>query len=741
MKIVPELASLRAASPLALEKWGGAECTVNRVNDQWFDQLKATGHEDRPGDFDAIAGLGLDALRLPVLWERVWPDRSLAPDWSWSDHACAALERAGIRPIAGLVHHGSGPAETSLVDPGFAPGLAEYAGLVAERYPAIVDWTPVNEPLTTARFSALYGIWYPHARDERQFWTALVNQINATRLAMRAIRTVVPAARLIQTEDLGRTFATAGLAGQAAFNNQRRWMTWDLLCGMVDAAHPLWPRLCDFGLQEQLETIAADPCPPDIIGINHYLTSDRLLDERLADYPDQPAGGDEHHRYCDVGAIRVLDPPPGGLKTAIEEAWTRYGRPIALTEVHNGCTREEQVRWFEQAWQLAIRARKDGIDIRAVTAWALFGNSGWSSLLTRQSPYEVGVFDASSGTLRETALTSAIRCPGTNPQAAAGHGWWERHTRLLYRPKARPAPIAEHRLVIAAPASKRRPVLILGATGTLGMALAAECRLRDIPHVLTGRERINLLDPATVAAALDQLRPLAVINAAGWVRVDEAEDDPVSCNAVNHLGALALARACAERGVLTINFSSDLVFDGMLERPYHEQDRPNPLGCYGQSKAALEQALASLPGEHLVIRTAAFFSPFDQYNFVAQTLGALSTGQQFAAVNDCRVSPTYVPDLCRHSLDLLLDRECGIWHLTNDTVLTWHDLGQRIALATGHDPDRVVPLASTEMGWRAPRPTNSALTSERGLLMPTLDNAIERFVANWPAQRHAFAAG
>ena len=440
-----------------LEKWGGAECTVNRVGDQWFDQLVATGHHGRTEDFAALAGLKLDALRLPILWERVWPDPAQAPDWDWSDRYHAALKRHGIRAIAGLIHHGSGPAGTSLVDPGFAQRLADYAALVASRYPQITDWTPVNEPLTTARFSALYGIWYPHLRDEQQFWQALLNQIDATRLAMRAIRKVIPAARLIQTEDLGRTYATAGLADQAAFDNQRRWMTWDLLCGMVGPDHPLWDRLCSFGLGARLAAIAADPCPPDVIGINHYLTSDRLLDERTADYPHEPPGGNAQARFCDLAAIRVVAPAPGGLKAAVREAWARYGRPLALTEVHNGCTREEQVRWFNSAWRLALQARTEGIDLRAVTAWALFGNRGWSTLLTQCEPYEPGAFDASAGSLRETALAGAIRRPGSGAGVTAGQGWWERDTRLLYRPRPRPAPIGEHRLGPARREPARRP--------------------------------------------------------------------------------------------------------------------------------------------------------------------------------------------------------------------------------------------------------------------------------------------
>src|SRR5690606_2235937 len=148
------------------------------------------------------------------------------------------------------------------------------------RYPHIRDWTPVNEPVTTARFAALYGHWYPHARDEKLFWIAVLNQVDATRLSMAAIRRIRPDARLIQTEDVGRTFSTPRMEEQARFNDERRWASWDLLTGRLIPGHPLYERLCKFGLQERLAEIADDPCPPDILGINHYLTSDRFLDER-----------------------------------------------------------------------------------------------------------------------------------------------------------------------------------------------------------------------------------------------------------------------------------------------------------------------------------------------------------------------------------------------------------------------------------------------------------------------------
>ena len=166
-----------------LELWGGHECTVNRVGDRYLDQTVRTGHEHRLSDLALFADLGFSALCYPVLWERIAPDRPDERNWAWTDERLGEIRRLGMRPIAGLVHHGSGPRYTHLLDQGFATGLADHARAVAERYPWIEAWTPVNEPLTTARFSALYGHWYPHARDEGAFYGALLNQIDGVRLA------------------------------------------------------------------------------------------------------------------------------------------------------------------------------------------------------------------------------------------------------------------------------------------------------------------------------------------------------------------------------------------------------------------------------------------------------------------------------------------------------------------------------------------------------------------------------
>src|SRR5918912_4251187 len=378
--------SIRAdhGDAVPLEVWGGVECTVNRVGPDYFDQLERSGHARRLEDFDLFAALGVRALRLPVLWERTAPEGLKSADWTWPDASLARLRDLNVRPIVGLVHHGSGPRETSLVDPDFPEKLARFAGAVASRYPWVEDYTPVNEPLTTARFAGLYGHWYPHGHDAKTFARALLTQCRAVVLALRAVRGVNPAARLVQTEDLGKTFSTPTLAYQADFENERRWLTFDLLCGRVDRRHALWGYLRGAGVEaDELEWFLRHPCPPDVLGINHYITSERFLDERLERYPACTHGGNGRHAYADVEAVRVLVASPGGPAALLGEAWERYRLPLAVTECHLGCTREEQLRWLAEVWEAARALARAGADVRAITAWSLLGAYDWDSLLTR----------------------------------------------------------------------------------------------------------------------------------------------------------------------------------------------------------------------------------------------------------------------------------------------------------------------------------------------------------------------
>jgi dTDP-4-dehydrorhamnose reductase len=709
----------------AVELWAGIECTVNRVGDAYHDQLRATGHHDRDGDLDLAAWLGVAAIRYPVLWERTAPQGLALADWRWADRRLARLKALGIRPVVGLVHHGSGPRDTSLLDPEFPDKLAVYARAVAERFPWVSEWTPINEPLTTARFSALYGHWYPHARSRSDFYVALANQCLATARAMQEIRRVIPGARLVQTEDLGRTYATAACAVQADYEQRRRLLGFDLLCGQVTAVHPLWNDLRGVrAVAEALDTLAAAPCPPDVIGINYYLTSDRFLDDALAGYPPSSHGGNGHQAYADVEAVRVAGRGITGHAALLSEIWTEYGLPVALTEVHLGCTREEQLRWFAEAWAAAGEARRAGADVRAVTPWALFGCFGWDQLARGPAgTYEPGVFDVRAPRPRTTAIARAVEAlahgrPFEHP-ALDGVGWWRRSTRVLY-----PAPVG--RADVAPPG---QPILVMGARGTLGAAVVRAAKARGLAvHPMT-RADVDIADPGAVAAHLANVAPWAVINAAGYVSVDAAEGDPARCWRENVTGAVSIARLCRDAGIPFVTFSSDLVFDGKTGEPYVETAKPSPLNVYGTTKAAAEAMVLACAPPALVIRTAAFFGPWDTSNFVTAALATIGAGRTFAAAADLFVSPTYVPDLASATLDLLVDEACGIWHLCNEGVVSWAELARRAATAVGLDPGLVQEQSWRDLGFVAPRPAFSALATRRGRLMSSLDVALSRYAA------------
>lgn len=730
-----------------LELWGGVECTVNRVGKRYADQTVLNGHHDRIEDLDRFAELGLTALRYPALWERTAPQLPDILNWDWLDERLYRLRDLEVRPVLGLVHHGSGPCYTDLTDPWFATGLAEYAGRVAERYPWVVDWTPINEPLTTARFSGLYGLWYPHGQDEQTFARTFIHQCRAVVLSMEAIRRHIPQARLVQTDDLGKTYSSPALRYQADFENERRWLTWDLLLGLVDRHHPMWGYLRWAGIaEEELYWFLGHTCPPDVIGINHYVTSERCLDERRENYPPHTHGSNDRHRYADVEAVRVRRAGIGGPSMVLHEAWQRYGRPLAITEAHIGCTREEQVRWFVQGWNAALEARDSGIDVLAVTAWSLLGAYNWDNLLTRDDGiYEPGPYDIRGPVPRKTALARTIQelAAGKAPShpTSGQPGWWQRPIRLLYPdPEASPKREPEtgyDSAVISIRRSFPQPLLITGASGTLGRAFARLCTVRGLPHRLLSRQEMDIADPASVALAMEQLRPWAVVNTAGYVRVDDAERDAERCFRENTQGAATLARECQQRGVGLLTFSSDLVFGQSAQDPQNpplfiESDAVSPQCVYGRSKTQAECLVQEILPDALVVRTSAFFGPWDEYDFVTVALRELFEGHVFEAANDCVISPTYVPDLVQASLDLLIDGEAGIWHLVNTGEITWLDLAQEAAARAGLT-DRLLkrllrgkPLR--EFGYAAPRPLYSALGTERGQLLPPLEHALDRYI-------------
>jgi dTDP-4-dehydrorhamnose reductase len=271
------------------------------------------------------------------------------------------------------------------------------------------------------------------------------------------------------------------------------------------------------------------------------------------------------------------------------------------------------------------------------------------------------------------------------------------------------------------------PILITGANGTLGRAFARLCKERGLDYRLLSRAELDIADEDSIDRALALYQPWALVNAAGYVRVDDAEADVDRCFRENAFGPALLASSCAKDKTSLVTFSSDLVFDGSQNAPYVETDPIAPLNIYGVSKAEAEKRVLDRHPGALVIRTSAFFGPWDEYNFISVAMRALRQGRSFLAAADLTVSPTYVPDLVNTTLDLMIDGESGIWHLSNAGAVTWATLVWRAAELAGIDPSPVQACRSEQLHFRAKRPTYSVLGSVRSSLMPPLEDALSRY--------------
>jgi dTDP-4-dehydrorhamnose reductase len=696
------------------ELWGGLECTIVRIRNKWRDQFVDTGHSSRVDDLDRVAALGIRTLRYPILWESVSPRSADEVQWSWHDERLERLRALGIDPIAGLLHHGSGPRYTNLLDETLPEQLAVHARRVAERYPWINQYTPVNEPVTTARFSALYGHWYPHKSDQKSFCRALINQCRAVALSMRAIREINPQARLVQTDDLGKTFSTPKLRYQADYENGRRWLTFDLLFGRVGRSHPWFEIFLKEGISEnELFSFLENPCPPDIVGINHYLTSERYLSEDRQGFPRHHWGSNGRHRYADAEAVRI--PSLSGLVgpyARLDEAWQRYHAPIAVTEVQHGCSRDEQLRWLMEVWQAARDLRENGADIRAVTVWAMFGATDWNTLLREHNGfYEPGAFDIRSPAPRPTIIAKATAAlageGGFDHPVLDVPGWWRRNGRFYGR---------SHREDAQHPAGTRR-ILIIGARDELGQALSRVARHRGLEYHRITETECDLSSTRAIRNAIAHRRGWAVIDAR---EIETGEGAPDA--ELHGLQSGAIARACAEARVPFLAFSSHLVFDGTLGRPYVESDIPCPDGTEGTVAAELERRILKANPRSLIARTGPLFGPWDDHNFALTMLEVLADEPGAAFDDTAMVSPSYLPDVIHAALDLLIDGESGIWHLVNKNPMSELAVAQLLGECGG--------IAAPPLPQRNRAVRTVSLSSEKAQIVPSLESALRRFVAD-----------
>lgn len=207
---------------------------------------------------------------------------------------------------------------------------------------------------------------------------------------------------------------------------------------------------------------------------------------------------------------------------------------------------------------------------------------------------------------------------------------------------------------------------------------------------------------------MDRLRPRIVVNAAACTDVDGCESDPDRAYRVNALGPGYLAQAAREIDALLVHLSTDFVFDGALNRPYREEDRPAPLSFYGKSKLAGEEAVRTAGGDWLIVRTAWVFGNRPQ-GFPWRILDRARQGLPLRVVDDQTGSPTYAPDLAR-GIEALLDRKVkGLVHLAGTGRAAWWDVARRTLDLAGLSHVSVERIDSAQLARPARRPPFSVL--------------------------------
>lgn len=260
-------------------------------------------------------------------------------------------------------------------------------------------------------------------------------------------------------------------------------------------------------------------------------------------------------------------------------------------------------------------------------------------------------------------------------------------------------------------------VAVVGSAGQLGSDVVRVLSQADgfevvpLPH-----SAVEVTDAASVRAAVMGARPDAVVNCAAYVRVDDAEEEAEEAFRVNALGALYVARACAEAGALCVYVSTDYVFDGAKEEPYTEDDVPAPVNVYGASKLAGEHLTRIGGGRWLVVRVASLFGRAGARgkggNFVETILARARAGESLYVVDDVRMSPTYTLDAAHAFLHLLRESACGVVHVTNRGSASWYEFAQKALEPAGLEA-RIRPVSSEEYSRRAARPRNSVLATCR----------------------------
>jgi dTDP-4-dehydrorhamnose reductase len=270
-------------------------------------------------------------------------------------------------------------------------------------------------------------------------------------------------------------------------------------------------------------------------------------------------------------------------------------------------------------------------------------------------------------------------------------------------------------------------VLVTGAGGQLGHDTVAVCHGAGDDVMACDHASLDVTDRDQVLGAITSFRPDAVVHCAAWTAVDECESHADRAFAANGLAVRWVAEACHRTGAHLVQLSTDYVFDGTLDRPYHEWDTPNPGSVYGASKLAGERE-AQLLGEGATIVRTSWVCGQHGSNMVRTVLRLIDQQPVLRFVDDQVGNPTFTVDLAPMLRRLAVDRRGGVYHLTNQRSVSWYGFVGEIVAAAGRDPAMVTPIASVDLQppRPAPRPANSRLdnaAARAGGLPPMRDFA------------------
>ena len=382
-------------------------------------------------DAERIAALGVTASRVPVLWERVAPLDPHARDFREPQraarraararhradrHAAASRQRAAVSPICSIRR--------------FRSGSPNMRARRREQFPWVRRWTPINEPLTTARFATLYGVWYPNMRDDRAFGRAMVNQTlaHASRDAPHPARDSRCGVRADRRSAALHRRRSPASAEYVAFLRERAFLSAELVAGRVDDDHPLAAFLLDRCGVNPFE-LGDDACATRACPISWRSTTIRIRNATVLAAPTARR---------DVPAVYVAGEPSPAIGPLLRAAAERLRLPLAVGEVHVHAPAPERVRWLAQHVADVEALRADGVDVRALGAWAAFGMVDWHSLLRRQrrASRKTASTRLPARTERRSRRRSPMRCASLPPAARIAddgvRGWWERDERVAH---------------------------------------------------------------------------------------------------------------------------------------------------------------------------------------------------------------------------------------------------------------------------------------------------------------------